>query len=247
MKILTRLILLVILVIILIFILKTKSCSIFNPSSGENKLTVERSSVDLGRLISGNKISIRDKIIVRQKGNLQVDGSYLTLGNENKDVTVSFVAELGYRPGDIIKSEKIDSIKNGKVVHKTLLIELPLPDTILYIPKNVFIQKKEMPWEGWYEDEINREARKKFLKALKEKSYIEMRKTHVTNSPNKTATEATKTIYNYVNNAYKIGTDKGFDAIIAYFSYEENGEINTIQVYFDGKSLSTPEFKIENK
>ncbi len=246
MKTLNRLLLVAALVIVLIIVLNVKSCSWFG-GTGENTMEVQRSEIDLGRLISGNKISIRDKIIVRQTGNLKVDGNYLTLGDENKDITISFISEIGYRPSDIIRSEKIDSVVNGEVVSKTLLIELPLPDTLMYVPKNVFERKKEMPWEGWYKDKINKEARQKFIRELIAESYEEMRKVHVTNNPNKTATEATKTIFNYVNNAYKIGNDKGFDAIIAFFKYTDNGATNTIQVYYDGQTLSTPEFKIENQ
>lgn len=199
----------------------------------------------MGRLVSGNKISVRDKIIVNQTGNLKVDGNYLGLGNENKQITISFVAEIGYRPADIIRSEKIDSVKNGEVVSRTLLIELPLPDTLMYVYRNMKQKKNEWFWEGWYKDEINAQARKKFLTALTAESYTQLRKTHLTNNPNQTASEATKTIYNYVNNAYKIGNDRGFDKIVAIFSYQDRGMDNVIRVVYDGKSISTPEFKME--
>ena len=246
MKTINRVLLVALLAIVLLIIINVKSCSLFNGGAGENTMEVKRSSIDLGRLISGNKISIRDKIIVQQTGNLKVDGSYFTLGDENKDITISFISEIGYRPNDIIRSERIDSVINGEIVSKTLLIELPMPDTLMYMAKNMREKSNEWFWEGKYTDEINKKARKKFLSELIAESYQEMRKVHITNNPNKTATEATKTIFNYVNNAYKIGNDKGFDAIIAFFNYDENGTSNTIQVYYDGKTLSSPEFKMEN-
>lgn len=214
---------------------------------GGSTIEVQKSTVDMGRLISGNKISIRDNIIVRQTGNLKVDGNYLGLGNENKQITLSFITELGYRPSDIIRSEKIDSMKDGKVVSRTLLIELPLPDTLLYIPKNMKEKSNEWFWEGWYKDDINKKARKLFIKNLINKSYDEMKKVHVTNNPNKTAMEATKTLYNYVNNAYKIGNDKGFDSIYATFSFMENGQKNTINVFYNGTTISSPGITVENQ
>ena len=247
MKTVNRLLLLAVFIVILIIILNVKSCSWFGNGTSTNTMEVQRSQIDLGRLISGNKISIRDKIIVQQTGNLKVDGNYFGLGNENKNITISFVSELGYRPSDIIRSEKIDSIVNGKIISKTLFIELPLPDTLMYIPKNMLEKKNEWFWEGWYKDEVNEKARKIFLTKLLHESYTEMRKIHVTNNPNKTATEATKTIFNYVNNAYKIGNDRGFDAIYATFSFQENGQQNTINVFYDGITLSTPNIKIENQ
>lgn len=246
MKLTGRLAILFPLFIVLIILFNLKTCNWFG-GKGSSQIEVQKSTVDMGRLISGNKISIRDNIIVRQTGTLKIDGNYLGLGNENKEITLSFITELGYRPSDIIRSEKIDSVRNGKVVARTLLIELPLPDTLLYIPKNMKEKSNEWFWEGWYKDEINKRARSVFIRNIMDKSYIEMRKVHVTNNPNKTAMEATKTIYNYVNNAYKIGNDKGFDAIFATFSFVENGQKNTINVFYDGQTISSPGITIENQ
>ena len=247
MKTVNRILLVAALVVILLIIINVRSCSWLGVGNSTNKMEVQKSSVDMGRLISGDKISIRDKIIVRQKGNLKIDGNYLTLGNENKNITISFISEIGYRANDIIRSEKIDSIINGEVVSKTLLLELPLPDTLMYMYKNMNEKKNEWFWEGWYKDEINDEARKKFFKELRTKSYEEMRKVHITNNPTKTAFEATKTIFNYVNNAYKIGKDKGFDSIFATFTFYQNGEKNTINVFYDGKVLKSPEITAEQE
>lgn len=248
MKTVNRILLVAALIVILLIVINVKSCSLFGTSdSGTNTIEVQRSSVNMGRLISGNKITIRDNITVRQKGNLKIDGNYLGLGNENKDITLSFITEIGYRPEDIIHSERIDSIVNDQVVGKTLLIELPLPDTLLYIPKNMREKSNEWFWEGWYKDEINKTVRKQFIAKLVVESYQELRKTHITNNPNKTAMEATKTLFNYVNNAYKIGKEKGFDSIFATYTFLDNGKKNTINVFYNGSSLSTPNVKIENK
>ena len=224
-----------------------KSCSWLSGGSSTNTMEIQKSTVDMGRLISGNKISIRDNIIVKQKGNLKIDGNYLGFGNENKEITLSFFAEIGYRPSDIIRSERIDSIRNGEIVSKTLLLELPLPDTLLFLAKNMNVKKNEWFWEDHYKDKLNWDARKVFLKNLREESYQELRKKHITNDPNKTAMEATKTLYNYVNNAYKIAKDKGFDSVFATFSYTENGEKHTINVFYNGTTLTTPETKVESE
>ncbi|MEN8956945.1 MAG: hypothetical protein ABF258_02895, partial [Flavobacteriales bacterium] len=223
MKTLNRLLLVSALAILLVIILNVKSCSIFG-NGDATKMKIEKSEVNLGRLISGNKISVRDKIIVKQKGTLQVDGNYLGFGNGNKEITLSFFSEIGYRPEDIIRSEKIDSILNEQVVARTLFVELPLPDTLLYIPKNMREKSNEWFWEGWYKDEINEAARKAFISELTTESYQSLRKEHIDGNANQTATEATKTIFNYVNNAYKIGKEKGFDSIFATFSFMKNGE-----------------------
>lgn len=243
MKTVNRILLVSALVIILLIILNIKSCSIFG--GGENKMEIQTSEINLGRLISGNKISIRDKIIVKQKGTLKIDGNYLGFGNENKEITLSFFSEIGYRPEDIIRSEKIDSVRNGEVVARTLLIELPLPDTLLYMAKNMREKSNEWFWEGWYKDEINQSARKVFMTKLEAASYQTLRKEHIAGNTNKTAMEATTTIFNYINNAYKIGNDRGFDSIFATFSFMENGKKNTINVFYNGVTLSTPSVTIE--
>lgn len=245
MKTVNRLLLVAALVVVLIIILNIKSCSFFG-NGGQNTIEIQKSEVNLGRLISGNKISIRDKIIVKQKGTLKVDGNYLGFGNENKEITLSFVSEIGYRPEDVIRSEKVDSLIDGKIVARTLLVELPLPDTLMYIPKNMREKSNEWFWEGWYKDEINSSARKKFMTKLEAESYQSLRKEHIDGNANKTAMEATKSVFNYVNNAYKIGNDKGFDSIFATFSFMENGKKNTINVFYNGVTLSTPSVKIEN-
>jgi hypothetical protein len=244
MKTINRILLITVLVVILLIIINIKSCSIFG-NSGENSMKIQKSEINLGRLISGNKISIRDKIIVKQKGTLKIDGNYLGLGNENKEITLSFFSEIGYRPENIIRSEKIDSLINGEIVARTLLIELPLPDTLLYLAKNMHEKNNEWFWEGWYKDEINSAARKAFISKIEAESYQSLRKEHISGNPNKTAMEATKTIFNYVNNAYKIGNDKGFDSIFATFNFMKDGKKNTINVFYNGVTLSTPSIKIE--
>ncbi|MDA9262013.1 hypothetical protein N9P38_01480 [Flavobacteriales bacterium] len=223
MKTINRILLIGVLAVILLIIINVKSCSFFG-NNGGSTIEIQKSEVNLGRLISGNKISIRDNIIVKQRGTLKVDGNNLGLGNENKEITLSFFSEIGYRPEDIIKSEKIDSVLNGEIISRTLLIELPLPDTLLYLPKNMSEKNNEWFWEGWYKDEINKAARKVFVSKLEAESYLSLRKEHITGNPNKTAMEATTTLFNYVNNAYKIGNDKGFDSIFATFSFVENGK-----------------------
>lgn len=244
MKTINRILLVAALVIILIIIINIKSCSVFG-EGGTNSMEIQKSEINLGRLIAGNKISIRDKIIVKQKGTLRVDGNYLGLGNENKEITLSFISEIGYRPEDVIRSEKIDSLINEKIVARTLLVELPLPDTLLFIPKNSKEKKNEWFWEGWYKDEINFSARKVFMKKLEAASYQTLRKEHIDGNANKTAMEATTTIFNYVNNAYKIGNDKGFDSIFATFTFMQDGKKNTINVFYNGVTLSTPSVKIQ--
>lgn len=244
MKTLNRVLLIAVLVVILLIIINIKSCSFFG-NSGANTMEIQKTEVNLGRLISGNKISIRDKIIVKQRGNLKVDGNYLGFGNENKEITLSFVSEIGYRPNDIISSEKIDSIKDGIVVARTLLVELPLPDTLMYISKNMREKSNEWFWEGWYKDDINKKARKNFMTNMETESYQTLRKEYITGNPNKTAMEATTTLFNYVNNAYKIGNDKGFDSIFATFTFMENGQKNTINVFYNGITLTTPSLLID--
>jgi len=246
MKLTRRLLLFASLVILLLIVLNVKTCNWLGGAGG-NTIEVQKSTVDMGRLILGNKISIRDNIIVRQTGNLKVDGNYLGLGNENKQITLSFITELGYRPSDIIRSEKIDSIKGDEIISRALFIELPLPDTLLYIPKNMKEKSNEWFWEGWYKDDVNKRARKLFIKNLINKSYFEMKKVHVTNNPTKTAMEATKTLYNYVNNAYKIGNDKGFDSIYVTFSFMDGVQKNTINVHYNGKTISSPGITVEDQ
>jgi hypothetical protein len=56
--------------IILLIVLNIKTCNWFGGDRGKI-IEIQKSSVDMGRLISGNKISIRDNVIVRQKGSLK--------------------------------------------------------------------------------------------------------------------------------------------------------------------------------
>lgn len=43
---------------------------------------------------------------------------------------MKIMTEMGYRTEDIISSERVDTFKRGQLIGKTLIIHLPIPDTL---------------------------------------------------------------------------------------------------------------------
>ncbi len=198
---------------------------------GGNSLTIEKSEVDVGRLVLGKKISIRDQIKIQKKAQYHIDGPYGILGNETKEVTLSFLAEMGYFPKDIIRSEKIDTLENKELKGRTLLIELPLPDTLQFYFMKKDEKKKGWFFEGWKTDtEYNRKIRKRILDSLRNEAYSDFRNRFIYQNMTNCLEEATRTMYNYINTAYKIANEDGFSTIIAIFNYEMEGRAYQTQI-----------------
>ena len=196
----------------------------FINSDGKGNVKVEESEIDIGRLILGDKISIRDKIVVTKKGNYYIDGDFLGLGNERKEVSLSFFTELGYRMKDIISSGKIDTIVDGELHSRTLVLELPLPDTLLFLFKNKQEKDKGWFWEGYLTDNnYNNKIRNRIIDSLSRSAYTDLKYNYVYRDITSCVELSTLSVFNYVNNGYKIANERGFDYVIANFSYSIDG------------------------
>lgn len=231
MKILNKLLVLIILILLLIVI--DKLTGVFGAFESHDTLKIERTSMDFGRDVFGSKISIRDNIRIKQKGEYKIDGKYLGLGNERKSVEISFLAELGYFIEDITKSQKVDSIKGDNILSRTIIVELPIPDTLSFIEMKQEEASNEWFWEGWYKGEENVRKRKLFLDELKQNAYIRFVEENMNPDESSYLKDASMTLLNYVNNGYKVGNEVGFDFIIATFK-NNDGSIIVITCHASG-------------
>lgn len=191
---------------------------------------VESSEIEMGRLIQGNKISIRDQIQLEKSASYAFDGPLWPLGNERKSVSLSFLAELGYVPEDIIRSEKIDTFQGDLLVSRTLLIDLPLPDTLSFVQIQTALEDQEWFWEGWIDSPQIRESRATFIDSLRSTAYSEFRQQFLQDRQLSTLEEATRTLLNYVNTGYRIGNDIGFSTIVASYQLEQEGAQHLIKI-----------------
>lgn len=197
----------------------------FDMFSSEPQIKIERAEMDFGRDVFGDKISIRDNIKVTQTGQYKLDGNLLGLGNERKQITINFLTELGYFIDDIKGSERIDTIIDGQLKNRTLKVTLPLPDTLAFIEMRQDIKKNEWFWEGWYKDNKNYEARRKFLAEMKGAAYRDFYFRQIDPDRSSSLEEASQSILNYVNNGYKIANEQGFDQIITTFQLPDGTEL----------------------
>ena len=198
---------------------------------GDNSLKIETSAIDIGNLVLGKKISIRDQIKIEKSASYHIDGPFGSLGNETKDVKLSFLAEMGYFPKDIIRSEKIDTIKNEEVKGRTLLVELPLPDTLQFYFMKKDEKEKGWFWEGWNTDtEYNKKIRTRIIDSLRNEAYSDFKNRYIYQNITTCLEESTRTMFNYINTAYKIANEKGFSTIIAIYNYEMEGRAYQSQI-----------------
>jgi hypothetical protein len=201
--------------------------SIFDSNS---TIRVERSGIDTGRLIQGNKISIRDQIRVEKTASYAIDGPLWPLGNERKNVSLSFLAELGYFPKDILHSEKVDTFEGNLLRNRTLLIDLPLPDTLSFVSVRTELRDQEWFWEGWIESGQVRDMRARFIDSLRVAAYADFRQQFLHDRQLNTLEEATRTLLNYVNAAYRIGNDVGFSTVIASYRFVQEGKQHWVRI-----------------
>lgn len=246
MKTINRLLILGILIVILLIV--AEFTNFFDSFRGSSKLTVERSEVSFGREIFGNKISIRDNIVISQKGNLFVDGLFLGLGNENKDIELFFLSELGYFVEDITNSERLDSIQHDEIISRSLIVELPLPDTLSFIEMRQEEQSNEWFWEGWYKDSQHSEARKDFMQRMRSNAYNQFSEEYISPDKTKSLFEAAFSVLNFVNNGFAIGNERKFDRIVSTFNVPAGSTVEriTISCNADGdcriEETTVPEF-----
>ena len=203
---------------------------VMNLFDAGSQMRIERSEIDAGRLIQGNKISIRDQIRLEKTASYAIDGPLWPLGNERKSVNLSFLAEMGYVPGDIIRSEKVDTFDGDLLRSRTLLIELPLPDTLSFISVRTELKSQEWFWEGWIQSKQVNQAREQFIDSLRVAAYADFRQRFLYDRQLVTLEEATRTLLNYVNTAYRIGNDVGFSTILASYRFEQEGMQHQVHV-----------------
>ena len=220
---------LVLIILIVLFMIVDKLTGVLGIFEGHSSLTIQRTSIDFGREILGNKISIRDNIRVKQHGEYKIDGDFLGLGNERKSIEVTFLVELGYFIEDIVKSEKIDSLNGDDIVSSTIVVELPIPDTLSFIEMRQEEKSNEWFWEGWYKGAKNVRQKSIFLNELKLKAYSKFAEESMNPNDASTLIDASMTILSYVNNGYKIGNEAGFDFIIATFTNDMDGSISVVK------------------
>lgn len=194
------------------------------------QIRIERTGIDTGRLIQGNKISIRDQIRVEKTASYAIDGPLWPLGNERKNVSLSFLAELGYFPQDIIHSEKVDTFEGDLLRSRTLLIDLPLPDTLSFVSVRTELRNQEWFWEGWIESGQVQQTRARFIDSLRVAAYSDFRQQFLYDRQLNTLEEATRTLLNYINTAYRIGNDIGFSNVIASFRFEQEGKQHWVRI-----------------
>lgn len=226
--------LLVLFILIVIFMIVDKLTGVLGIFESHDTLTIQKTSMDFGREIFGNKISIRDNIRIQQDGEYKIDGEFLVLGNERKSIEVTFLAELGYFIEDIIKSEKVDSFRGNDVVSRTIIVELPMPDTLSFIEMRHEEKSNEWFWEGWYKGAKNIRFKSIFLNALKENAYAKFAEDNMNPNDASTLIDASMTVLNYINNGYKIGNEAGFDYIIATFKNETDRSVRIVKCNFKG-------------
>ncbi len=212
------LILLILLVVLAIIIKLTGFTGLFE---GNTQIEIKTTKLDKGRFVQGDKISITDKIRVIQTGEFVKEYPWQRIRNIRKEVNLEYLTESGYFVDDIISSEKVDSLRDGKAIARSLIVKVPYPDTLYYQPAGDETIDKEDWTEGWTEGLlIDREAEMAFfifLVEMKRQSYEKFVEEHSNPNSNFSLSKAAMSILRFVNNGYEIGDDIGFSSIQAVF------------------------------
>jgi hypothetical protein len=232
MKHLGKILILLILIVVLAIIIKLSGFT--GMFEANTQIEIKTTKLDKGRFVGGDKISITDQIRVIQTGEFVKEYPWQRIRNIRKEVNMEYLTESGYFVDDIISSERVDSLRDGKAFARSLIVKVPYPDTLFYQPAGDETIDKEDWSEGWTEGLlIDREAEMAFyifLVEMKRQSYVKFIDEHSNPDSNFALSKAAMSLLRFVNNGYEIGDDIGFSSIQAIF--EETTELGrpTIKV-----------------
>jgi len=227
-----------------------------NIFGSNTKIEIRKTELDKGRFVKGDKISITDRIRIKQSGVFVKEYEWMPFKNIRKEIELEFLTETGYFIDDIIKSEVVDSLVNDNIIGRSLIVEVPYPDSLFFEPAGDKALHKEGVTEGWvntlakgfFNDEEAIADFIVFIEELKQNSYESFLSEHANPDSNSSLARASMSILNFVNNGYSIGKEKGFSSVKVIFRETKDlGRFSTEVTCFDNGSCTQKVLVGENK